>query len=233
MNVFAEEKSKLTLGIIGGYIGKDKELINVIKANLPLFELANHGLNAKNSPDGKSLLLTQPIAISWVELSKANSRIRKIFNHKASIFIPHQNEFNEQLLSILGTLGLSYISSSCLWHNNANHCHDKCSRSSGQAVCGEKDNHGIIHAPAGASTQWEPEPGKGVVAVERVLQEVENSISQYGFAVVMLHPQDFVDRNSRLDISQLQQLRILLRTIKSNSQQLEILAVNKIKNRCS
>ena len=62
----------------------------------------------------------------------------------------------------------------------------------------------------GASTRWEPAPGKGSAAPATVLDEIQRSTDKYGFAVVMLHPQDFAWSNKRINRGALAALKDLL-----------------------
>ena len=227
IRLFAEKGIRLTLGIIGGYIGEDRQLVDLINGS-PLLTLASHGRHAKNGADGRSLLLTQPATTSRAELSQAGSRIGQLFGARPDVYIPHQNEFNDALLRLLHDLGYSRLSSSCRWHDKTNKCKDKCGYSTGRAVCGRPDPLGIVHLPSAASTQWEPVPGKGIAETQEILREIDNSMKKYGFTVVMLHPQDFSGNDVRLRPDLLHALRLLLERLASDPRNFEFVGLDEI-----
>ena len=228
IKLFKEERIKLTIAVIGGYIGLDEPLIGVIKSAGNLISLANHGLHRVNDVDGKSILLTQPINTSKYEIEKANRNIKSVFGRKPIIFVPHQNEYNEKLMQIISDLEFSHLSAG-FWQNGVNVCLPRLSYSHEQSICGLPDKYGVIHAPAGASTQWEPMAGKNMAKVAEVIQEVDNSVKKYGFAVIMLHPQDFVDAKENFLPERLEQLRALLKEVKSKIQKYQIGALEQIR----
>lgn len=126
------------------------------------------------------------------------------------MFIPHKNQFDDEVLATLKALRFEYISSACSWHiEKPFTCEDPCG-SLDQPTCKEPDRYGLVHIPVGASTQWEPAPGKGSAAPAAVLDEIQRSTRKYGFAVVMLHPQDFVWSNKRINRRALAALKDLL-----------------------
>ena len=90
----------------------------------------------------------------------------------------------------------------------------------------------MVHVPSGASTNWQPAPGSEIYTAERVLQEIDNSIEKYCFAVVMLHPQDFATAEETHDVQALQSLQTLLDRIKSRSESLKVVWLEEIEPRC-
>jgi peptidoglycan/xylan/chitin deacetylase (PgdA/CDA1 family) len=214
IDLFGQKGLPLTIGIIGGYFGADTALITSIVRHRTV-EVANHGLHARNATNGRSVLLSQTTPITLRELRRANERIAQATGHRARIFIPHQNEFNARLLSILGRLQFSYVSSSCFRHlDPSESCIDACSYEAGR-LCQDRDPFGLRHAPAGAATKREPSVGNAFSDVSGVIREIELSAARYGFAVVMMHPQDFVLPDEALDPTALDALRTLLATVQS------------------
>ncbi len=147
------------------------------------------------------------------------------------VFIPHRNQFDADVLQALSSLEFRYISSACSWHiDRGSVCEDTCGYR-GERSCRELDRHGLIHVPVGASTQWEPSPGKGYAAPEDVLAEIRRSTDQYGFAVVMLHPQDFVRSGKSVDPGALGALEELLSRIRAGEKH-TVVTLSRVSGPC-
>lgn len=232
IELFARHELKLTLGVVGGYIGNDEPLMELIRSKRDILSIANHGLHAKNDAQGYSLLLTQSAEITQQELSEAKGKLSKLFDRSPVTYIPHQNEFNSSVLEAAGGLGFTHISSACRRHLNLEDCPDDCAYSATSSTCGRPDAYNLIHIPSGASTQWEPAAGKGMAPVGTVLEEIQKSIETYCFAVVMLHPQDFATANERPDQKQLESLDALLRKIKSRPDTFNVVWLREVEPRC-
>ncbi len=232
IKLFAKENLKLSLAVVGGYIGKDESLVEEIRANRKILSLANHGLHAKNAADGRSLLLSQSAEDTREDLRTAENNISSVFGATARTFIPHQNEFDQNTLKILRDLGYTHISSACRKHIGWDDCMDDCSYATGGASCGTPDEFGLIHIPSGASANWQPMPGGEIYPIERILQEIDDSIRRYCFAVVMLHPQDFSTVEETLDPAKLESLRALLNEIKARAESLQVVWLEEIEPRC-
>jgi peptidoglycan/xylan/chitin deacetylase (PgdA/CDA1 family) len=216
IQVFLKHDVPLTLAVIGGFIGEDTDLIKLIKTNSQKLEIANHGLHAKNASDGRSVVLTQEPAVTGEEIKRSNEKIIRTLGNRPNLYIPHQNQFNPSLLRILSELGFSHISSYCTWHLGKSECEDSCGYHDGTTnSCREPDRFGLIHVPAGASTQWKPRVGKVFRDPVNVLQEIRKSTDKYGFAVIMIHPQDFVHSDGKVASEALRALDDLLSILKA------------------
>jgi hypothetical protein len=216
IELFSAHSVPVTLGIIGGFIGEDTALLSVIRANLNLVEIANHGFHAKNDGTGQSALLSQDPSLTFEELDRANRRIEALFARRPEVFIPHQNQFNPSLLRTLSRLNFRYISSACLWHLDAAFpCEDPCGYG-GSIPCQQPSEFGLVHLPAGASTEWEPQVGKAFDDTLHVQAQIGSSLDRYGFAVMMIHPQDFVLPDEGIDVHALASLNKLLQALKDS-----------------
>ena len=69
-------------------------------------------------------------------------------------------------------------------------------------------------------------------SVDTVFGEIQKSIENYCFAVVMLHPQDFATVNQLPDQRQIQLLGALLRKIKSRPEIFEVVWLEEVEPRC-
>ena len=232
ISLFAEHDMKLTLGAVGGYIGNDEPLMELIRSKRDILSIANHGLHAKNDAQGYSVLLMQSADSTRHELSEAKDKLSKLFDKMPVTYIPHQNEFNASVLETAGGLGFTHISSACRRHLGLEECPDDCAYRGASSICGKPDAYNLIHIPSGASTQWEPMAGKGMAPVGTVLEEIQKSIETYCFAVVMLHPQDFATADERPDQKQLESLDALLRKIRSRPETFNVVWLREVEPRC-
>lgn len=106
-DIFIEAKIPLTVGVISGYIGEDKEIVDAIKRGYDsgLFELAHHGFGNENHSQ-----------LNYNEQEKLVSnglvRIKTIFGEiKLNTFIPPMFEYNEDTIRVCENFGFNIISS--------------------------------------------------------------------------------------------------------------------------
>lgn len=231
IELFAQHDLPLTLGIIGGFFGEDRSLVETIKLHKARVEIANHGLYAKNDGGGKSILLSQSSNQTREQIEQSNNKIEALLGVKPDLYIPHKNQFNDDVLQALELLDFHYISSACSRHIvKPITCEDDCGYLD-EGICTAPDLHGLIHLPVGASTQWEPTPGKGSASPEKVLDEIRRSTDRYGFAVVMLHPQDFVGPNKSLDAHSLGALSELLSQVRDADRH-KVVTLSQVSGSC-
>jgi len=81
-------------------------------------------------------------------------------------------------------------------------------------TCGPKD--GIMRAYAGASTRWNPLVGGAVMPVSETLRDIRTQIGRCGFAVVMMHPQEFAFQNGSTNPSSFSSLAALLQAVEDD-----------------
>jgi peptidoglycan/xylan/chitin deacetylase (PgdA/CDA1 family) len=171
MEIFNEREIPLTIGIIGNRIGEDEIIVSYIKQRIPskLFEIANHGWNHEHFKEYN--LTTQNLL-----LKNTNEKIQKIFGITPSVFIPPYNEFNDDTIFVMSKNNITYFSSSI-------------SQSEPPYIV----NSHLQNFPEAAATGKQPYEGSLIDGVnhEITLYEIHKSISERGFAVVMLHPQEF------------------------------------------
>lgn len=194
IEIFENYNAGLTLGVVGKWNGDDHQNIKFIKSSLENenIELANHGWVHENF----SLL-------SFDEQQKllivSNDKILQVFGTSPNVFIPPFNAFNQDTLSVLETNGFSHISSSIHWDEpNSN-------------------DSKLYHFPQTTEMgYWDNEKQKFVGNNPNdVFLEAIDFFNQYGYAVIMMHPQDFsIFRNgeytSELDYGTLNDLQLLL-----------------------
>ncbi len=214
MDIFLEKNSSLTIGIIGNFFGKDKQLLDYLQtrvrnATSPI-EIANHGWNhenfAKLSQTNQSSLINQ-----------TNQKIMAIFGVKPVTFLVPLNDLNNDTIKAAKQNGMTHISSS----NNPN---DKPPYPLTNAT--------LYRFPETAYTARLSDQGVFVGTThDYVFQQIQKNMDKYGFAVVMMHPQDFslvVNKTytGGMDWMQIYELRTLIDEIKKSG--LKIVTIDKI-----
>ena len=199
IELFAEKNIPLTIGVIGSLIGSDDRITDILKKNIEeeRIELANHSWNNdvlidldKNSQE-KFILDT-------------NESIFEIFGVSPVTFIPPENKYNEVTTEILKTNGFTHLSSHIDENNFA-----------------LNDDDLFYHVPSTTETaillipsfEWE------LREIDHIKEKIYQSISQNGYAVIMMHPQEFsLNEDGEYDIPNqgtLANLSLLLDDVKN------------------
>jgi peptidoglycan/xylan/chitin deacetylase (PgdA/CDA1 family)/3D (Asp-Asp-Asp) domain-containing protein len=216
MDLFMSKNQSLTLGLIMHLVGNESDLINKVREGYSkgLFELALHGWNHVDY----SKLSEQQQEYS---LEKANEKMKYLFGTTSKIFIAPYDAFNNDTLKAISHLGIRTISSMEYMEDNFNH------NSSIFAANGETynntGNQTIFHIPGTITFKqylhgiWVKTP------IWNILNALSYDIEHHGYAVVVLHPQDFVksDNNgtltNTLDQSEIYDLEFLVDLILSKN----------------
>jgi len=174
MKLFQQKNASLTIGIIGGIFGADSQLVNLIKEDLIndnlIIEVASHGWN--NSP-----LIAFDKAKQSSLLLKTNEKILDVLGITPSVLIPPENLFNDDTLDVLRETNFTHISSHLILDSPPY----------------PLENSSLFHFPAGAETAYLDSDANLWVTrtnTERITQ-IQESLRNYGFAVVMMHPYEF------------------------------------------
>jgi hypothetical protein len=220
MDVFLNHNQTLSLGLIMHMVGNDSKIVEKVKKGLHkgIFELDLHGwdhvdytkLSEKEQKDS---------------LSKANEKMQKVFGRNSSIFITPLSVFNKNTLNAMADLRINILSSDIPTETKfdqnksifiaQDNSHDKLSNEL-QII----NNTKIYHIPATVffkdfqKGQWVKTP------IDEILKDITKNIAKYGYAVIVLHPQDFalftgksgssevsyinsIDRNEIFDLSKI------------------------------
>ena len=172
MPLFREMDAGLTVGVIGGVTGKDPKLVEVIKEQLqtnPKFEIASHTWNhvvmTNISPEKQE-----------DEIKNTGEKIYELFQVKPQVFIPPENIFDSTTINLLKKYGYDHLSA-----DSDNETPQKFVKSDfyyfNSAVWTAK----LIPATG----YWDP------ITKEKVMEQVNESLLNYGYAVVMMHPFEF------------------------------------------
>jgi peptidoglycan/xylan/chitin deacetylase (PgdA/CDA1 family) len=212
MDTFSKKNLPLTIGIIGNEIGQDIKLISYINQTIPKnrLEVANHGWNHEDftefDKETQSLLLKQ-----------TNKKLQQVFGVVPSVFIPPYNEFDNNTISAMKENYITHFSSSVTLSESPF----------------PLTNSQLYNFPEAAYTGELSPSSTLFVAVEHklTLSQIQKSISDYGFAVVMMHPQDFSimengDHSNKINWNQIRELELLLDRIQI--QGLHVVPIGKI-----
>lgn len=213
MKLFHEKNASLTIGIIGGSFGDDPKLVSFIKNNIhnknAEIEIANHGWLHEN--------FTNFSKQDQIQLmSKTNAKINKIFGIMPDVFIPPFEKFNNDTIYAMNENHLKYISSSV----------DDDSKYLVQ-------NNDVVHIPG--TTQTATLVDNDTIWIHkghtRTFIKIMQGIQNYGYAEVIIHPQEYSVRNgaeyyNEVDKSQLKELEYLVDEVQKSG--LKTVSVSEI-----
>jgi peptidoglycan/xylan/chitin deacetylase (PgdA/CDA1 family) len=212
METFDKKNLPLTIGIIGNEIGEDQEIVSYINQTIlkNRLEIANHGWNHEDftefDKETQSLLFKQ-----------TNKKLQQVFGVTPSVFIPPYNEFDNNTISAMKENYITHFSSSVTLSESPF----------------PLTNSQLYNFPEAAYTGELSPSSTLFVAIEHklTLSQIQKSISDYGFAVVMMHPQDFSimengDHSNKINWNQIRELELLLDRIQI--QGLHVVPISKI-----
>jgi peptidoglycan/xylan/chitin deacetylase (PgdA/CDA1 family) len=214
MNLFISYNQSISLGLIMHEFGNDSRIVKKVSEGEKkgLFDLAIHGWD---HVEYSKLNETQ----QKISMYKANEKMNHLFGIRSRIFIPPDQDFNNNTLLAMKDMGFKVISSDTYFDQEPHFV----SNGSSNPI---SDSYGIYHLPSTIGFKDFVGPGNNKSWVRTPLEDIINAtqtdISKYGFAVIMMHPQDFVtiDKHKQftniIDTSQLKDLSYLLNWMSSN-----------------
>ena len=215
MNLFISKNQSLTLGLIMNPVGNDTKIINKVHEGQQkgLFELALHGWNHVNytklsEQEQKNSLLN------------ANEKMQRLVGHKSNIFITPYDTFNNNTLKAMNQLGLRVLSSGARAENSFDQ--GKSVFISDGKINTNETQRVVYHLPS-TITYRDFVNGTWIkIPLKEILTAADNNIAKYGYAVIVLHPQDFaqsivtVDKNGKyVNLVNLSEIADLSRLIDS------------------
>lgn len=178
LGTFIDTGTPLTTGMIMNLYGTDPLVVNEIQQgyDLGLFELALHGWNHVNY---RMLSLDEQQST----LAQANAKLQAIHHTTSNIFIPPYNARNDDTLTAMSNIGLEIMSADLYYEGNPTFL---------PMTYPQDDPSGIISLPYTVNNMDEIKPpGSNGKTAAQLMSEVDASIAERGWAVIMLHPQDF------------------------------------------
>jgi hypothetical protein len=160
----------------------------------------------------------------------ANEKMKLLFGNDSKIFIPPEGEFNNETIKAMSQLGFGIISSG-IW---AEQNYDQ-----GKSIFNATDKvqengslrEQIFHVPATISFK-DYNNGKWIKnSIQNILNNVTSSINKYGYAVIVIHPQDLlkIENMKFVDIpvsNEVDDLSLLINSILSRN--MNIVSYSKI-----
>ncbi|WP_100182250.1 polysaccharide deacetylase family protein [Candidatus Nitrosotenuis aquarius] len=189
ISLFERKDTTFTIGVIGGLIGTDKALIDTIKGGLaadPPIEIASHSWNNKvlstlSKKEQESLII------------QTNDKIKSLFGITPTVFIPPENLFNNDTISVLKTNGFTHLS------------HATTTRE--PPIFKKSSFYEFPIVPATARL----DPSAGIwrhISNDTIMEKIEESIFEYGYAVVMMHPYEFAQYENGFYVNKVNSTKI-------------------------
>ncbi len=194
IKLFSEKNIPLTIGIVGSNIGEDNRIVDIIKENLKknTIEIANHSWN-------NEVLTNLDKNTQEKYILDTNQNISKIFDVTPTTFIAPENRYDDGVIEILKTVGFSHFSSHIV-----------------EKSYPKIDGESFFITPAVTETAvLDYAIGKWNISEnEKIMKDIIKSLDDNGYAVIMMHPQDFssneVEENSSPNQKLISNLRSLL-----------------------
>ena len=173
--LFQSKQAPLSIGIIGGFIGTDKKIVdfisNDIKRDNPTLEIVSHSWN--NSPltnydkEGQKELLL-----------KTDNKIFDVFGVSPRVMIPPENLVNNATFTAMKEMQYTHVTG----HTETELYPPTPLR-----------NQTLYYFPANGETAklnsetnlWDTQTN------ENILARIHDSLNNFGFAIVMMHPYEF------------------------------------------
>ncbi len=213
LNMFEQKQTSLTIGIIANAFGDDPKLVPLIKGALTDenfdLEVANHSWTHRT-------MTSLPKDQQADDLTKSNKKIHDMLGVTPTTFIPPENLYNDDTIAILKQNNFTQISSRT---------------STGQPPLFQKS--GFYYFPAATQTSIpdRQEANWKVQSIDKVLDGINESLFNYGYAVVMMHPHEFSTYSdgayqNKVNQTHIQQLGLLIDKVRN--QGLKIVTIDEI-----
>lgn len=224
MNIFIERNQSLSLGIIMNDIGKDLRITGKVGegSQIGLFEMGIHGWD---HIDYTKLSGSE----QRTSLAMANEKMKQVFGNSSDIFVPPYGYFDNSTLRAMNDLGIRIISAALFSELNFDRGNSIFNYSSNRSMYGNSElgalNTRPIHIP-GLVAYKAYENGMPIGnSSGLLLKGITDNIQEYGYSVVVFHPQDFVytdaggriSSESQLNMTEVDEFSQLVDNILSNN----------------
>lgn len=198
--------TSISVGLIGEYLDTDEVidsyLLSVSKNSL--VEIVSHSY---------SHIVYGGESLDWQEsdLQSASSMIKKVTNASPVSFIPPENSYDENTRTALIENSMNLMSAQCTWNLEVPDTPITCNEGS-QVVAPNIMWNGISMLPAGAvlggMDYWED--FSKPASLDDAVAWIDAQITNQGFSVLMLHPQEFATDESSCDKVDEDKLQVLV-----------------------
>jgi Polysaccharide deacetylase len=208
MNQFIFRNQSVTLGIIMDSMGDDSEIINKIKqgSDSGLFELATQGW-----------AFTDYTKLSQEQqrnsLSDSNRKMIELFGNASQIFIPPYGSFNNDTINAMKQVDVKILTGNM---SSFDQLELKGNNNESETMLSSSmQSENISYIPATISFKDYHGGAYTRTSIQSIFNNVTQSIGAYGYAVIAIQPQDFmqidangdptdvVDENQISDLSRL------------------------------
>lgn len=180
MDIFIGKEIPLHIAVIGDSIGDDPQVVEKARLGIErgLFETGLHGFHHIDH----SLLDEQNQTQAMAEGSQ---RIQDVFGIKPTIFVSPFGTFNDATLDAMSHNNMSILSSTIARDNGSLLLHD--------------NGKGIDHLSATTAYRILIPGNIQDKTPEQIKTEIDELVKKYGYAILVFHPQDFVqtDENGK------------------------------------
>jgi peptidoglycan/xylan/chitin deacetylase (PgdA/CDA1 family) len=237
MDTFVDKGLSLSVGLIMHKTGNDSSIVNKVSEGYKkgLFELAVHGWDHTNYTHLDKIE-------QKISLLKANEKMQRLFGNTSNVFIPPLNEFNNDTIDAMTEVHLKVLSSSLYEeedfnqgknifidkersnNNNNEYMSSSSYTTSFNSSANRLQPNKIYHLPETNEFERYQNHTWIEIPVDEIVKDTLESINNYGYAVITLHPQNFLKANStvrpdstneEIDSQSLYDLSILIDTLLS------------------
>lgn len=185
LDTFIKTNTKVTPGLVMNFYGADSAIVNKVQQgkNASLFELALHGGNHVD-------YATLSRADQEKTLTDANTKLNTIHGQKSNIFIAPYNSLNQNTLTAMRDANLQILSADLVADGSPPFLP--------QTFPPADAASGIKSLPMTVDFIDRAKPaGSNGKSSEQLTSAINASITTRGWAVVMIHPQNFATYDSR------------------------------------
>lgn len=207
LDAFIQSGTPASPALIMNEYGTDPAIVDKIQEgkDAGLFELALHGLNHVD-------YATLSLADQESTLKDANDKLATLHGQKTNIFVTPYNSMNENTMIAAKNDGIDIVSADTFDDSGYLPQIYPPTDSTGTNFLPMTVDEAVFEKPEGANAKTE----------EQDMAEIHNSISQYGFAIVMVHPVHYAvhtplgegNEQNIVDTDQLNVLKSLIQHVK-------------------
>lgn len=208
MDQFISQNQSVSLGLIMHRIEPTSPVVAKVQEGKQkgLFELDLHGWD---HVDYSQLSKEEQLGT----LQQASDKMNIIFGQHSQVFIPPYNKFNGDTIGVLQSVGVRIFSSDTSADKNPYFIANGMNEGRSDMM--------LYHLPA--ITSFKDDNGNGTwikVPIQTILNNVDDSVNRYGYAVILLHPQNFAKMQNNVfvdtvDENEIKDLSLLMYQIKS------------------
>lgn len=166
-----QNKIPLSLAIIPSYFGEDTELVNAVKQNINAgSEISVHGWEHEN--------MTQyTFNEQKMRLMYAKQTLKNTLNVETGILVPPMFSYNDDTIRAMEETDYTTISG-LIEFNKKEWLSQKI-----QSI------PATIELSDYSNNEWQ------IREIETILSELRDSINEFGYAIIVTHPQEFMNQN--------------------------------------